>query len=270
MEKKKRNYSIIVVTFNNIGGLERTLDSIRRLNYDQKEVVVIDGGSTDGTQTLMEKNAALIDVAVSEKDSGIYNAMNKGVARATGDYIVFMNAGDEFAHANVLSTVNNYATDLILGGDIYGGTQRLPKTVMTLYDILSIGICHQAVYYRREVLQRYGFDESYKIIADLKSVVEPLAKDRVTIASIVEPLAVCESGGLSKQRWKDILSEKRRMLEEVIDPFYREDYLRFAYINNSMLDDFIVLSHFHSVFPMLRLLTKMARLLNGIFKHIPL
>jgi len=266
----KRKYSIIVVTFNNADGLERTLDSIRLLNYGQKEVIVIDGGSKDGSLDIMDKNEDIITVAVSEKDKGIYNAMNKGIKYATGDYVVFMNAGDIFAHKDVLSLVNKFDGDIILGGENYGGQIRMVKKSMSLYDILSIGINHQAVYYRKDILQKYGFDESYKLIADLKSVVEPLAKEKISISCITEVLAICEGGGVSKQRWRDTLIENRRIINEVIDPFYKEDYIRFARINNSMLSEFIVLSYFHSFFPLLRAIARTARFLNGKFKHIPI
>ena len=270
MEKSKRKYSIIVVTFNNADGLERTLKSIRQLDDALKEVIVIDGGSKDGSLDVISRNEDIITVAVSEKDSGIYNAMNKGITHVTGDYVVFMNAGDEFAHKDVLSLVSGYDGDIILGEDIYGGQRRTLKEQMTLYDLLSNGIYHQAVYYRREVLQKYGFDESYKLIADLKSVVEPFVKDRIVITCILQPLAICEIGGLSKQRWRDTLKENRRMIDEVVDPFYKDDYQKMARINNSMLDDFMVLSHFHSLFPLLRGLVKIVRFLNNKFKHIPI
>ena len=270
METTMRRYSIIVVTFNNADGLERTLKSIRQLDYADKEVIVIDGGSKDGTLDVMAQNEDIISAAVSEKDTGIYNAMNKGIKHVTGDYVVFMNAGDMFAHERVLALVNGSEGDIILGGETYGGEVRMVKEQMSLYDILSIGINHQAVYYRREVLQKYGFDESYKLTADFKSVVEPLARDRVSVSCITEILAVCEGGGVSKQRWRDTLTEKQRMIKEVVEPFYRDDYQKFASISNDMLDDFIVLSHFRSLYPLLRLLAKAARFLNAKFKHIPI
>ena len=270
MDNQQRNYSIIVVTYNNANGLRRTLQSIRQLDYTHKEVVVIDGGSKDDSLSVIAENQDIITTSVSEKDNGIYNAMNKGVKLVTGDYVVFMNAGDEFADKDVLSVVNAYDGDILLGGETYGGQVRMVKDRMSLYDILSVGINHQAVYYRREVLQKYGFDETYKIIADLKSVVEPVAKDKCTVTCIQKVLATCEGGGLSKQRWRDALTEKRRIIDEVVDPFYKDDYLKFSGINNSMLDDFIVLSHFHSMFPLLRLLAKVARLFNAKFKHIPI
>ena len=270
MSDIQRYYSIIVVTYNNADGLRRTLQSIRQLVYAQKEVIVIDGGSKDESLNIIAENQDIITTSVSEKDNGIYNAMNKGVKLVTSDYVVFMNAGDVFADKDVLSLVNGYDGDIILGGDIYGGKPRMPKETMTLYDILSIGICHQSVYYRREVLQKYGFDESYKLIADLKSVVEPLVRDRIRISCITKPLAVCESGGLSKQRWKDTLTENRRMIDELLDPFYKDDYLRFARVNNSMLHDFTVLSHFQSIFPLIKWLSRLMSFLNRKFKHIPI
>ena len=267
---KKRQYSVIVVTYNNVDGLRRTLKSVRQLDYAQKEVFVIDGGSKDGSLDVITENQDIITTSVSEKDNGIYNAMNKGIRLAKGDYVVFMNAGDEFANKDVLSRVNDSDGDIILGEDIYGGMQRTLKEKMTVYDLLSNGIYHQAVYYRKEVLQKYGFDESYKLIADLKSVVEPLVKDRIVISCINEPLAICESGGFSKQKWRDTLTENRRPIDELIDPFYKDDYLKFARINNRMLDDFIVLSYFHRAFPLLRLLARVARFVNAKFKHIPI
>jgi len=270
MNHYNRKYSIVVVTRNNAEGLQRTLQSIRSLHYADKETVVIDGASSDQTHELLSANSDIIAKAISEKDTGIYNAMNKGIAHVTGDYVVFMNAGDTFAHDDVLSVVSKSEGDILLGGETYGGQVRMPKEQMTLYDILSIGINHQAVYYRREILQQYGFDESYKIIADLKSVVEPLAKDKISISCIPDILAICEGGGLSKKRWRDALVEKQRIIEEVVDPFYREDYHKFSRIHNDLLPDLMVLSAFRSIFPFIKILAKVLRFLNKRVKQIPL
>ena len=157
----QRKYSIIVVTYNNAEGLTRTLESVRSLDYSERETIVIDGASKDNTQEILSANKDIITVSVSEPDTGIYNAMNKGIKYITGDYIVFMNAGDCFAHRNVLSLVNNYEGDILMGGETYGGEVRMMKEQLSLYDVLSIGLNHQSVYYRKEILQKYGFDESY-------------------------------------------------------------------------------------------------------------
>lgn len=265
-----RKYSIITVTWNNADGLRRTLGSIRNLRYTNREVIVIDGASTDGTAVVIEANRDLIDVCVSEKDKGIYNAMNKGIKHATGDYVVFMNAGDCFANEEVLGLVAQRDEDIILGSAVYGGDVRVIPSAMTLYDVLTIGINHQSVYYRTEIVKRYGFDESLRVIADLKSVVEPMAREKASVGCITDILSDCEGGGLSKQRWMDMIAEKRRIVNDVIEPYYRDDYARFSRISNSMMDDFIILSHFTSLFPLVRLLAKVALFVNRHFKHIPI
>lgn len=270
MDKDTRTYSIIVVTYNNAEGLHRTLESIRLLDYSKKEIIVIDGGSQDNTTEVVHEYDNIITTFVSEKDNGVYNAMNKGIKYVTADYVVFMNAGDFFSDSDVLTLVNEYEADIILGGEIYDGTVRNVKPQMTLYDILSIGINHQAVYYRQDILKKYGFDESYRISADLKSVVEPLAKDNISLACIPEILATCEGGGISKKFWKETINEKRRMIDEVIDPLYRDDYLKFAFVNNTLLDDFIIISYFKKTFPIITCLAKAVAFINKKIKHIPI
>ena len=265
-----RKYSIVIVTLNNAEGFSRTLQSIRLLNYANIEVIVVNGGSDTDTKELLTSNNDIITIAISEADTGIYNAMNKGISHVTGAYTVFMNAGDIFAHKGVLSLVNSYDGDIILGGETYGGVVRMVKPTMSLYDILSIGINHQAVYYRSDILKKYPFDESYRLLADLKSVVEPLAKEAVSISCVTEILAICEGGGLSKKRWRDTLAERQRIINEVIDPLYKDDYSRFSRINNDLIGDFIVLSHFRSIFPVIRFLARIMRFLNNKFKHIPI
>ena len=265
-----RKYTIIVVTRNNADGLLRTLQSIRTLSYKERETIVIDGNSTDSTHDLLAGATDVVDKAVSEQDTGIYNAMNKGLRLATGDYVVFMNAGDAFAHDGVLEVVNGYDGDIILGGETYGGQVRMVPPTMTLYDVLSVGINHQAVYYRLPLLQKYGFDETYRVTADLKSVVEPMAREQATVACITEILATCEGGGLSKQRWREARTEKRRIISEVVSPYYRADYQRFAFISHELAADFAVISAFRSLYPLIRLLSRLLRWFNTRFKHIPL
>ena len=88
-----RKYTIIVVTRDNADGLNKTLQSIRKLDYEQKETIVIDGASKDNTKDVLAAHKDIVTQFVSEKDTGIYNAMNKGIKFITGDYVVFMNAG---------------------------------------------------------------------------------------------------------------------------------------------------------------------------------
>ena len=88
-------FSIITVVYNNVRDIEHTLKSVVNQSYDHIEYIVIDGQSTDGTLEIIQKYRDKITVLLSEKDKGIYDAMNKGLALATGDYVLFLNSGDE-------------------------------------------------------------------------------------------------------------------------------------------------------------------------------
>ena len=109
--------SIITVNFNNVEGLRKTAESIVSQTFQDFEWIVIDGGSTDGSKELIEQYSDRIAYWCSEKDSGIYNAMNKGVRYAKGEYINFMNSGDCFADSSVLSDVSERLLDNVI---LYG------------------------------------------------------------------------------------------------------------------------------------------------------
>lgn len=265
-----RKYSIITITFNNAEGLSRTLQSIRQLQYKNCELIIVDGGSTDATASVVAAEKDIVTHFVSEKDEGVYDAMNKGLRFVTGNYVVFMNAGDCFADADTLNKVNNLDADIIIGSATYGGVLREAKSSMTLYDILSIGINHQSTYYKTEVIKDEGLDCSYPIIADLKSVVAPLVQKGATIGCIEDVLSVCEGGGMSKNRWREIPAERERMIQEVVPPMYAKDYARMARLNHSILQELTVLSQFTTLYPILRLLSRFALWYNKHFKHIPL
>ena len=117
--------SIITVTYNAESLLERTLQSVLSQRYADKEIVVVDGQSSDGTVAVIKRHAAAIQSWVSEPDKGIYDAMNKGVRMATGDWILFMNAGDTFASDDVLQrlfdAVDPAQADVIYGDVVKGG-----------------------------------------------------------------------------------------------------------------------------------------------------
>ena len=107
--KSKKNYpviSIITVVFNNVKHIQKTLNSIYKQKYKNYELIIIDGGSTDGTLKIIKKNSSKIDCWVSDKDNGIYDAFNKGLKLATGDYVGFVNS-DDILLPNALSILKN-------------------------------------------------------------------------------------------------------------------------------------------------------------------
>ena len=114
-------YSIITINYNNKDGLEKTILSVINQTCQDFEYIIIDGGSTDGSVDVIKKYADRIDYWVSEPDKGIYNAMNKGIIKAKGEYLNFMNSGDCFYDNEVLSNVyqNGMCSEMIVGKDYH-------------------------------------------------------------------------------------------------------------------------------------------------------
>jgi glycosyltransferase involved in cell wall biosynthesis len=156
--------TIITVTKNDTQELARTLESIRLQHYSQKELVVVNGGSSSGTVELIRKNMDLMASCISEPDHGIFDAMNKGLARSTGEWVIFMNAGDVFSSGDVLSELAGFIEkegDSGVGreGVIYGdsiadyGRFRIYRPAGQPADLWKGMICnHQSMLFRREAL----------------------------------------------------------------------------------------------------------------------
>lgn len=165
--------SIITITYNNLEGLKRTTMSIKQQTWKDYEWIVIDGGSTDGTKDYLESLVPQPDFWVCEKDNGVYNAQNKGIAKATGEYTICMNAGDKFHSPSTLEQVFSHE---ITADIVYGNWQRIysdertemrqaPQKISPLFFYYS-NICHQAMFIKRHVMQENPFNEEYKIYAD--------------------------------------------------------------------------------------------------------
>jgi glycosyltransferase involved in cell wall biosynthesis len=164
--------SVVTVVLNAAEVIERTLVSVIGQDYPDLEYIVVDGLSCDGTLAVIRKYSAWIAKCVSEKDGGIYEAMNKGAALATGEWILFMNAGDLFVERNVITrtfrSCNWAKCDVIYGDGIFSDEkyrlrERAPDRV-TLTD--GSGFSHQSTFVRAAVQRQYGFDPSERIAAD--------------------------------------------------------------------------------------------------------
>lgn len=168
-------FSVITVCFNALAILPETYASLRTQSSSDYEWIVVDGASTDGTVEWLTEIGP--DVLVSERDTGIYDAMNKAIARATGDYLFFLNAGDRFADANVLTEIKSVLDlqgapwpGIVYGDVIYFGDrgQRRKRFNWLKRSNLVFGdLCHQAAFVRREMFDRFGvFDVSLRYNAD--------------------------------------------------------------------------------------------------------
>ncbi|MDE6273352.1 MAG: glycosyltransferase [Muribaculaceae bacterium] len=140
-------FTIVTVCYNAVDVIEPTLKSVINQTYPDVEYIVVDGASTDGTKELLQKYGDRIDLLISEPDKGIYDAMNKGIAAATGDFINFMNAGDEFSSPSVLEEVSrqiNPDSDIIYGNS----TVIMPDGSRYMAPRDSIDMLHKRPVYR--------------------------------------------------------------------------------------------------------------------------
>ncbi|MDY4368062.1 glycosyltransferase family 2 protein [Pectobacterium brasiliense] len=164
--------TVITVVYNNSSELQETIDSISSQTYSNIEYVVVDGGSKDGTLDIIKKNTKFIDKWISEADKGIYDAMNKGVHLATGDFVIFMNSGDKFYSADVIFKVIQESNGLadVIYGDHWTVSSRANDGPHRAKDVknLKFGmVCsHQSMFFRRKLLMDRGFSNSYGTAAD--------------------------------------------------------------------------------------------------------
>lgn len=168
--------SVITINYNNSAGLEKTINSVLSQSSSEYEFIVIDGASTDGSVDLIKKNASRINYWVSEKDAGIYDALNKGVNKATGDYLIFLNSGDYFYDNKVVEAFGVFASSnnkkVIYGNSNFiekDGTSRVvcPPAKLDLNFWYADTVNHQAIFFKRELFLKYGdFDIQYKYAAD--------------------------------------------------------------------------------------------------------
>ena len=165
--------TVVTVCYNAEREIGRTIQSVIDQTYDNVEYIIVDGASSDGTMTEIKKYHNRISKIVSEPDSGIYNAMNKAAQMATGEWINYMNAGDSFASDNVLADVfgNEIQSDIAV---IYGASNFVysfgsvciaPESELRFNRRLPFS--HQSSFVRSDILKKWGFDEQYKVLADL-------------------------------------------------------------------------------------------------------
>ncbi|MBR4625247.1 MAG: glycosyltransferase [Alphaproteobacteria bacterium] len=177
-------FTIITVCLNIASTIKRTCESIVHQPFQDFQGIVVDGASTDGTLDILKEYSSRINILISEPDKGIYNAMNKGIKHATGEYINFMNGGDEFYNNNVLENVflnKTFKGDIIYGDEykIKNGESYLFKNWETITeDILfnRYGITHQSSFTKTIILKKYGFNDEYTIAADFDFFVRVFKK----------------------------------------------------------------------------------------------
>lgn len=217
--------TVVTAVYNRATTIAHAIMSVQQQSYLNKEHVVQDGGSTDGTLAEIEHLADQSTILVSERDTGIYDAINRGIARATGDVIGLMHSDDFFANDQVLSKIADMFADPMIDG-AYGDLQYVsandPEQIVRHWrsgeyrpSLLARGWMppHPTLYLRREVFERFGvYDTSFKIAADYDAILRYLAKGKITLAYIPEVLVKMRLGGESNSSLGRIMLKSREDL----------------------------------------------------------
>jgi glycosyltransferase involved in cell wall biosynthesis len=223
-------FSIITVNYNNKVGLLNTIKSVFNQSCTDFEFIIIDGGSTDGSKEIIESYQNRLAYCVSEKDAGIYDAMNKGIKKASGTYLYFLNSGDVFASDDVLGkislTANENSYDFIYGNIILNGKLVKYNSKISLHYILDMGISHQAQFLHKKLFELEGlYNLEYKVTADSAHLLLCFLKHQTSYSHINIPIAVIEPNGLSEQSRSSNRLERKRFMENEMS-FIKEDYER--------------------------------------------
>lgn len=238
-------YSVITINYNDQKGLICTIKSVVNQSFKDIDFIVIDGGSTDGSVDVIKQHVAEITYWISEKDKGVYNAMNKGIAQAHGDYLIFMNSGDCFHAPDVLSIVAGYQEDIICG-KVLKGESTIPsghdKSTLSLVDLMRGSLPHQAMFIKRELLVKHPYDENYKILSDWKFCIEALVFDNCSFRNIDTIVADYDTSGISTNSNGLLPKERVLILKELFPPRIVADYNRFAPVDDELLDQSLLLT----------------------------
>lgn len=220
--------SIITVNYNNLSGLRKTLESVISQSGKDYEWIVIDGGSTDGSKELLEEYSDKIDYWVSEKDHGIYEAMNKGIKVAKGDYLQFLNSGDSLADTDIIKRFceRSSSEDVIYGNAIIVDKdnheiKRFHAPVFVKFSyFFGHALNHQATFFNKRCFKDYLYNEGNRIASDIELYMY-LMYNHYTFQKWNEYVVRFDNSGLSSQKAKD---EFAGIVDRVLAKGIKADY----------------------------------------------
>ena len=238
--------SIVTINYNNAEGLRKTLASVAEQTYRDIEHIIIDGGSSDGSVDVIKEYVSSNPNRdpffkhtvkwVSEKDSGIYNAMNKGIRKATGAYAQILNSGDIFAAPDVVERMiaeieKSEYPELLYGnmikkdyttGRVIGKSKEVEYSLRQYY---SSTMNHDCCYIRRDLFNTYGlYDENLKIVSDWKWFLQAIGLGHVKPMYADLDVTIFDASGISESNLKLRDKERRLVLEELLSPAVLADY----------------------------------------------
>ncbi len=229
-----KKLSIITINWNNREGLRMTIENVLgQTARDQFEYIVVDGGAADGSKEMLSSEYdGKVDKWISEPIKPIYQKMNMGVQMATGEYLLFLNSGDNLYGSEVIerALAELHGEDIICGKTIMKATgirmaAEEPISLLFLYDH---SLPHNAAFIRRELLIKHPYDEELRIVSDWKFFVEALILDNCSYRIIDNIIAEFDCNGLSSKNRDLCEQERNKALREMFPPRVLVDYLRFT------------------------------------------
>ncbi len=255
--------SIITINLNNAQGLQKTIESVVNQTFQAKEFIIVDGDSTDSSIDVIQLYESNISCWISEPDTGIYNAMNKGVKLAHGEYCLFLNSGDWLAGNSILQQLfENQLTDDIVAGDIYffdnDSNQikwQVPSpNVLTAKTLFNGTLPHQATLIKRELFDRIGlYNEKLKIASDWLFFVEALLEKGCSYKHYNGVVSYFNMDGISCNPATDGLPKKEQlMVLRQKYPLFLADYDRLAQLEEqsnrwSGSREYLVFTYFQKI-----------------------
>ncbi len=226
--------SIITINLNNKAGLLKTIISVINQTISDFEYIIIDGGSTDGSVELIEKYTYKITYWVSEPDKGIYNAMNKGIKIASGEYCLFLNSGDWLVDNNVLNDfINAHLEHDIVSGNIQVNENSQKKIIESPYNenldfrvFYEGSLPHQSTFIKRELFNVHGlFNENYRIVADGEFFIKCLLIYNCTYSYFDRVISFFDINGISsKPEMKSLADFEKELVFNTTIPVYYRSY----------------------------------------------
>lgn len=235
--------SIITINFNNLAGLKKTINSVLNQTYIEFEYIIIDGGSNDGSKELIQNfsnNSNLIKIKwISEPDSGIYNAMNKGIKMASGEYLQFLNSGD-FLVSNAV--IGQMIEALMVDTQILYGNMLKPiknKFIIdkgfagrqpTMLDFYRGTLNHSPAFINKTLFDKFGlYDETLKIVSDWKWYLQVIVFNNTFIQYINIDVTIFEMNGISNSNKQLEFNERNQVLNSLLPEKVIQDYQKYSF-----------------------------------------
>lgn len=222
--------SIITINYNNYLGLKKTMQSVFDQSWKDYEYIIIDGGSTDGSKELIELNSNKINTWLCEPDNGIYQAMNKGIELAKGDYLLFLNSGDKLFDNDILNQIkdNSAEFDILYGDLMFSDNLRIRKynDEVNLKYFMSNSLGHPSTLFKRDIFKKNKYNEEFKIVSDWILLFE-IFLDGGTFKYLNIVISEFEGGGISDN--EDLVNVERKNYINQKFPIIGAEFIKVQY-----------------------------------------